>query len=151
MLREANAGDAPALHRIDALSTPFPWRESQFASGLAGEEFGWVWTEAAEVRAFAIFNLIFDEATLLNIAVEPAWRRRGVARELLEFALPRLAQRGAGRCLLEVRVGNAPAIALYRSLGFSDDGIRRRYYPTPEGGSEDALLMSRVLSPFPER
>jgi ribosomal-protein-alanine N-acetyltransferase len=151
MLREAHSGDAPALHRIDALSSAFPWRESQFANGLMDGEFGWVWACDAGVHGFALFAQVLDEVTLLNIAVEPDWRRRGLARALLAFALPQLGLRDAVRCLLEVRVGNGAAIALYRSLGFRDDGIRRHYYPTVDGGREDALLMSLALPVFLEK
>jgi ribosomal-protein-alanine N-acetyltransferase len=151
MLREALPGDAPDLHRIDAASTPFPWLESQFAKGLQDGEFGWVWVCDGVVHAFALFGQILDDVTLLNIAVEPGWRRRRLARKLLESALRQLDTRGATRCLLEVRVGNDAAIALYRSLGFCDDGIRRYYYPTVDGGREDALLMSLALPVFQER
>lgn len=151
MLREAHPRDAAALHRIDALSTAFPWSESQFASGLSEGEFGWVWDGDAGLHGFALFAQILNEVTLLNIAVEPDWRRRGLACALLQFALPRLGLRSAVRCLLEVRVGNGAAIALYRSLGFRDDGIRRHYYPTVDGGREDALLMSLALPVFLER
>jgi [ribosomal protein S18]-alanine N-acetyltransferase len=59
-------------------------------------------------------------------------------------ALKELGERDATRCLLEVRVGNLGAIALYSSLGFGVDGRRRDYYPAANG-REDALLMSRTL------
>jgi ribosomal-protein-alanine N-acetyltransferase len=148
VLRALAVGDAAVLHRIECASTAFPWRLSQFVEGLAGGEFGWGAEIEGELRGFALFNQVLDEATLLDIAVDPRWRRRGLARLLLEYALPRLSARGAGRCLLEVREGNQPAIALYRSLGFVDDGRRRDYYPAA-GGREDALLMSHPLSDPP--
>jgi ribosomal-protein-alanine N-acetyltransferase len=147
VLRALDAGDAAALHRIECVSTAFPWSLSQFVDGLAGGEFGWGIEVEGDLGGFVLFTQVLDEATLLDMAVDPRWRRRGLARMLLEYALPRLSARGAGRCLLEVRVGNQPAIALYRSFGFVDDGLRRNYYPAA-GGREDALLMSR---PLPDR
>lgn len=151
MLRAASVLDAAALHSIECASTPFPWSQAQFAEGLRSGEFGWVQVAAAEPRAFALFSQVLDEVTLLNIAVDPGWRRRGFARALLEFALPELSARGGARCLLEVRSGNEAAINLYRCLGFIDDGIRRDYYPAVGGGREDALLMSCALPVIQEK
>lgn len=143
-LRELCAGDAQQLHRIEITSTAFPWTLNQFVEGLAGEEFGWGAEVAGNVVGFALFQQVLDEATLLNTAVHPDWRRRHLARDLLLHALSQLLLRGVARCLLEVRVGNEAAIALYRCLGFTVDGRRPNYYPAV-GGREDALLMSRAL------
>ncbi|MGJ8514933.1 GNAT family N-acetyltransferase [Carnimonas bestiolae] len=76
------------------------------------------------------------------LAVAHQWRRRGVARQLVAAAQARLHEEQRERLLLEVRASNAPALALYQQCGFALDGRRRGYYPTPDGGREDALLMS---------
>lgn len=143
-LRPLSRADGDALYELESLANAFPWSRQQFIDGLAGNDFGWVIEDAGELAAFALFSQILDEATLLNILVRPERRRGGLARQLLTVALPALAARGAQRCLLEVRAGNQPAIALYQSLGFQLDGRRRDYYPAV-GGREDALLMSRAL------
>src|SRR5690606_30987353 len=91
-----------------------------------------------------LFNQVLDESTLLNVAVDPLFQRRGLAAHLLSFAISALRERGAIRCLLEVRASNLGAIALYQKMGFALDGCRRHYYPTLEG-REDALLMSKLL------
>jgi ribosomal-protein-alanine N-acetyltransferase len=95
------------------------------------------------ICAVAAFARVLDEATLLNIAVAPAVRGQGVGRRLLASALPRLCQCGTKQLFLEVRPSNRAAIALYRSLGFRDDGLRPNYYAARAGlPTEDALLMS---------
>lgn len=80
-------------------------------------------------------HLVAGEGFVTNVAVFPAYRRQGVARQLLQsaMALP------LSRLFLEVRASNAAAIALYRSLGFSEDGRRPRFYSHPV---EDAVLYS---------
>lgn len=144
MIRELISSDAAQLHAIETASNAFPWTLKQFVEGLVGGEFGWGIVIDDELVAFALFHQVLDEVTLLNTAVHPGWRRRHYAHDLLLHALAQLTKRGVARCLLEVRVGNEAAIALYQQLGFAVDGRRPQYYPAV-GGREDALLMSRAL------
>ncbi|MGE0786760.1 MAG: GNAT family N-acetyltransferase [Sandaracinaceae bacterium] len=88
---------------------------------------------------YALLSVIHDEAELQDIGVAPDARGRGVGRALLLRVLVRAEERGASRVLLEVARGNAAALALYTSVGFTLDGVRPRYYRS----GEDALLMSR--------
>lgn len=99
----------------------------------------------AQLVGYALFSTVLDEAELLQIAIDPAWRRQGLAQRLLQQAQTELAAAGIVRLLLEVRLSNQPAVQLYRRLGFSEDGRRRDYYPTATG-REDALLMSCPLA-----
>lgn len=98
-----------------------------------------------EMAAFAITQIVLDEATLFNIAVDPAFQRRGLGRELLERVIDEVEKRGVATLWLEVRASNAAAIALYESLGFNEATIRRNYYPTADG-REDAIIMALPLS-----
>ena len=75
-----------------------------------------------------------SEREILNLAVAPADRRRGVARKLLEMELAR----GRNTWFLEVRSSNAPAIALYKDVGFQQVGVREEYYHDP---MESAIVM----------
>jgi ribosomal-protein-alanine acetyltransferase len=94
--------------------------------------------------AYAVYRVVVDEMHILNVAVAPAWRRRGLARWLLRFALDRAGRAGAIRALLEVRDGNAEARALYADMGFVRLGLRRDYYREPV---EDAVVLG--LEPVP--
>jgi ribosomal-protein-alanine N-acetyltransferase len=92
------------------------------------------------VVAYCAAWFIFDELHINNLAVLPSWRRRGVARTLLDHVLRAGRAEGATRATLEVRASNAPAIALYEGAGFTVRGRRARYYTNPV---EDALILWR--------
>lgn len=80
-----------------------------------------------------------DALEIQNVAVHVDWRRHSVARRLVEHVLVEAREAGVGRALLEVRRHNNLAVRLYRSMGFREAGLRRRYY----ADGEDALLMER--------
>lgn len=96
------------------------------------------------VIAYCAAWFIFDELHINNLAVLPAWRRRRVARTLLDHVLEAGRAEGATRATLEVRASNAPAIALYETAGFVLRGRRPRYYTNPV---EDALILWREGGP----
>ena len=95
-----------------------------------------------QVIAYAFFRLVVDELHLLKIAVNPAWRRRGIASRLLKQCFAISAKRGAASVHLEVRPTNTAAIDLYLKLGFEVVGKRHKYY---EDTKEDAILMIKNL------
>lgn len=86
-----------------------------------------------------VFWHVADELQLLNIAVRPERRRRGVGRALMQHLLERAMALGAQRITLEVRRSNKAAQSLYRALGFGVSGFRRGYYAAD---GDDAVLMS---------
>ncbi len=111
----------------------------------------WEWTHsdvarfyvarsAGAVVAYCAGWVIFDELHINNLAVDPAWRRRGVASALLTFVLASAAAEGALRSTLEVRQSNEPARRLYERFGFAFAGVRTAYYREPV---EDALVLWR--------
>jgi len=111
-----------------------PWSTVLLAaSAAAGPE---------EVLGFAVAWDVHDEVHVLNVAVAPEQRRRGVARALLEEIAGRGRARGARLVTLEVRSTNAGAMALYRALGYREVGLRKGYY-AEEG--EDAVVMDLAL------
>jgi ribosomal-protein-alanine N-acetyltransferase len=89
---------------------------------------------------FICFWVVEDEMHVNNLAVDPRWRRRGIAAALLEEGLEQGRARRARRAFLEVRASNVGAQALYRRFGFEVAGVRKRYYTHP---MEDAVLMRR--------
>lgn len=132
-LRDADAPLLAALH-----ATAFPPAEAWSATviGLqlaAPGGFGLLDPRGGMILARAIDR----EAEILTLAVDPVARRLGIARGLLHAALRAAAERGAETVFLEVAVDNLAAIGLYRGLGFTEVGRRRRYY----ADGTDALVM----------
>ncbi len=135
------AEDLDAVEAIEKASYARPWSREGLLRELAFIGYSRVWgakDASGALLGFAVVWVIADEGHLANLAVAPAARRRGVGGLLMGEALADAARRGAKCLLLEVRVGNAPAIALYREFGLRDDGLRKKYY---EDNGEDALLM----------
>jgi ribosomal-protein-alanine N-acetyltransferase len=94
---------------------------------------------------FVMGQLAADEAEILSIGVSPNWQRAGLGTRLVE-GLARAARRGeAKRIFLEVAEDNAPALALYRKLGFVTSGRRKQYYQRPGGEAVDALMLMLTL------
>jgi ribosomal-protein-alanine N-acetyltransferase len=121
-----------------------PWSEAMFRAELnEGHYYLGAFVDGHGLVGYAGMSLVGGrdpEASVHNIAVDPAWRGRGVGRALLDALLAR-ADEAHAQVFLEVRTDNAPAIALYEKHGFSRIGLRRRYYQ-PSGA--DAYTMSRA-------
>ena len=97
--------------------------------------------EAEASKAIGGYVVAFDaadEGEILNLAVAPAGRRRGLGRALVQQILAALTTRGAQQIYLEVRESNAPARALYAAHGFKELGRRKQYYRRPV---EDAIVL----------
>jgi ribosomal-protein-alanine N-acetyltransferase len=143
--RRMREADLPRVMEIERAAFSHPWSEELVRREL-GHEFSTVLLatggSAGEVRGFAVAWLVHDELHVLNVAVAPEARRRGVARAILDRVEAQGREQGARVSMLEVRRGNTPAIALYRSLGYREVGVRPRYYA--EDG-EDALVMDKDL------
>lgn len=136
--------DLDAAFAIEQRSHAFPWSEKTFASNQ-GERYLNLRLEVDGVlAAFTITQVVLDEATLFNLAVDPAYQRRGLGRELLQYLIAELEQRGILTLWLEVRASNHPAIALYEQLDFNEVSVRRNYYPTADG-KEDAVIMALTI------
>jgi ribosomal-protein-alanine N-acetyltransferase len=149
-LRRAASSDVAALAALEAACFTHPWTPTQVAEEVRGVEGGLVLVlegprapgdPLAGIRAYASFRRVVDELHVMNVAVAPAHRRRGLARFLLRCALDRAAREGVARALLEVRAGNREALGLYAALGFAPCGRRRDYYRDPV---EDAVVLSTV-------
>jgi [ribosomal protein S18]-alanine N-acetyltransferase len=100
---------------------------------------------AGGLLGFVVVRAAADEAEILTIAVDPAWRGCGLAGRLLDGAIEEAAMRGGRKLFLEVDAGNVPALALYRRRGFAEVGRRFGYYAAEGGG--DALVLARDLGP----
>jgi ribosomal-protein-alanine N-acetyltransferase len=142
-LRKLKLRDLGAIEEIERASYPTPWSRSMFAGELAKPSsicLGAVDGEQDKLVGYLIISRYVDAWHVMNIAVAPAYRRKGIARALME-RLFEVTERDARRgYTLEVRVSNDAAISLYEALGFRARGIRRGYYTD---NREDALIMWR--------
>ena len=137
--------DLSAAYHIEQRAHTFPWSDKTLASNQGERYLNFQLTQNGKMAAFAITQVVLDEATLFNIAVDPDYQRQGLGRALLEHLIDELEKRGVATLWLEVRASNAAAIALYESLGFNEATIRRNYYPTTDG-REDAIIMALPIS-----
>ncbi|WP_194096520.1 ribosomal protein S18-alanine N-acetyltransferase [Marivivens aquimaris] len=124
-----------------SFTVPRPWSAKELDSFRSDPKVVTVSTD----NGFAMGQVILDEAEVLTVAVDPHARRAGEGRKLMTELLSAVQARGVTRVFLEVNVNNSAAIALYRSFGFSDSGLRRGYYAVGDGTSHDALLMQVTL------
>lgn len=142
-IRAMAAGDLGAVTELDAISFSQPWPKNAFAIELANQGARcWVAEADGRVAAALVFWRVLDEAHLATIAVHPAYRRRGVARQLLQSAIDAAFAEGARIFHLEVRAGNEAAQKLYGEFGFEVVGRREKYY---RDNGEDAVLMTKTM------
>jgi len=136
-------GDLASVGDLEKRVFTHPWSAEVFLRELRITHSKIVLARAGEaVVGYVCRWLTSDSVEIQNVAVHPEWRRRSIGRALVERVLDEAHQAGVSRALLEVRRHNAPAVTLYRSLGFRESGVRRRYY----GDGEDALLMELDLA-----
>ena len=90
---------------------------------------------------YACETVLFDEGEIANVAVSPERRGQGLGKRLMDWLEERAKSLGAEKLFLEVRVSNAPALALYNGCGFEPLAVRKKYYPD----GEDALVMTKKL------
>ena len=134
---------ASELAAIDDICFTDPWSETSFRDALGGEGYTFVALEDGDnLIGYAGMLTVLDTADITNVAVLPAFRRRGLARELMTALIIAVKAQGVTRLQLEVRESNTAARTLYESLGFTVDGKRKRYYRRPD---EDAILMSKTV------
>ena len=136
--------DLDGVMAIEEVSFPTPWSRGMFLEDFPRDFSDTLVAAGAEdeVLGYAVCWTIAGESHLLNIAVHPARRGRGIGRALLSECIRRAARAGASLIFLEVRAGNEAAERLYRSMGFVVRGIRKGYY-TDTG--EDAVILDREV------
>lgn len=136
-IRDLSCSDLPVVVSIERRSFRSPWSIGMFAlEASKGDTVSLAATEGSRVVGYLVLSR-FDRAWhLMNVAVAPEHRRRGVASQLIDSAFGRIDS--GEPVTLEVRPSNRSAVALYESFGFRSFGLRRGYYPD---NGEDALVM----------
>ena len=128
---------------LERLCFADPWSEKSIASELNNPLALWlVAVEEEKVVGYIGSQTVPDESDMMNVAVHPDHRRRGIAEALVTALCDALKERGSVSLTLEVRSSNEPAKALYEKLGFGLAGRRPNYYRNPK---EDALILRKLL------
>ena len=140
-IEKMNAGQVAQIADLEKICFSDPWSENSIAFELENKLAHWLVAQEGEMVAGYIGSqTVMGETDMMNVAVHPDFRRRGIAEALVKRLVEDL-QAMESHCLtLEVRASNAPAIALYEKLGFSQIGRRKNYYRNPR---EDALILSK--------
>jgi len=145
-IRRLAFADLPQVLGIERRAFPTPWSLAMFVlelskpAGVCIASVG----PADEVLGYLVCSKYADAWHLMNIAVDPDRRRRGIGTALLVELLDHVG--ADARLTLEVRTSNTAAIELYERFGFRSAGVRRRYY---QDNGEDALIMWRTPDGVP--
>jgi len=126
------------VHAIEQGVFADPWSTQDFRDCIASDAVFLVAESADKAAGYVVAIDAADEGEILNLAVAPQGRRRGLGRALVQQVLEVLSGRGARQIYLEVRESNAPARALYAAHGFKEVGRREQYYRRPV---EDAIVL----------
>ena len=144
IIREMKPEDVPAIAELEKMCFSAPWSENMITSSLESRLSCWLVAETeGTIAGYVGSESVLDSADMMNIAVAPEFRRQGVGVALVNGLISRLQSKSVAFLMLEVRVSNAPAIALYEKLGFNIAGRRPKYYSSPR---EDAFVMRKELT-----
>ncbi len=136
--------DFDVIYNIEKRAYPIPWSEKTMTSMVGGKEYKIKITYYDKVVAYVFIMVVLDEATVLNITVDPNYQSKGLGRKLLQYVKTELGKKGIVSIFLEVRESNRNALALYETEGFHEIDIRKNYYPT-KSGRENAIIMACML------
>ena len=140
--RRMTIDDVPQVHEIELKTFHTPWSYQSFVDEMTTNKCARyiVAEEDGKVLGYAGAWLIFDEGHITNIAVDEAYRGRGIGIGVTQALMQYAANMGVQYMTLEVRKSNAAAIALYEKFGFQQVGLRKGFYSHPR---EDAIIMTR--------
>lgn len=143
MIVKLNLSHVPQIAALEKLCFSNPWSEKSIATEAENELSFWlVYEQDGEVLGYIGSQSVPPESDMMNLAVAPQARKKGIARALVQALIENLLRDKMESLTLEVRVSNEPAINLYTKLGFVVVGRRPRYYVNPQ---EDALIMRKEL------
>lgn len=145
LIRQMQAGDLEQVAALEAQNFSRPWSKEAFADALEKDYYQYlVAVDEEGQHIFGMCGLIrtLEEGGITNVVVRDDARNQGIGYRMLTELMRRAEKEGVREYTLEVRKSNAPAIALYRKLGFVEEGIRPAFYDMPV---EDAVIMRKLL------
>lgn len=144
MIVPMNLSHVPQIAELEKVCFSDPWSDRSIAAEIENPLSLWlVYEENGTVLGYIGSQSVMPESDMMNLAVAPQARKRGIAQALVGELMRLLHAQGMESLTLEVRISNAPAIALYQKLGFEAVGARPKYYVNPR---EDALIMRKEFS-----
>jgi ribosomal-protein-alanine N-acetyltransferase len=143
-LRPMDESDVDKVIDVERLAYEFPWTPAIFRDCLRVGYCCWVAALGEEVVGYGIMSVAVAESHILNVCVRPDMQGQGLGRKLMHRLMSLARAHQADTAYLEVRPSNQTALGLYASLGFSQVGVRRAYYPA-RSGREDALILAKEL------
>ena len=130
-----------AVAALEKICFSDPWSEKSVAEELRNPLSLWlVALEGETLAGYIGSQSVMGESDMMNVAVDPSFRRQGTGEQLVNALVEELAKAGNHCLSLEVRASNEPAISLYQKLGFVQVGRRPKYYRNPR---EDALILRK--------
>lgn len=140
-IKRMNGNHVSQVAALEQICFSDPWSEKSIAGELDNPLSLWlVWEEEGKVQGYVGSQTVIGETDMMNVAVSPESRRRGIAQGLISALVEELKRRESHCLTLEVRASNIPAITLYEKLDFSQVGRRPNYYRNPK---EDALILRK--------
>jgi len=141
-IRQMRKNDLPRVSEIERLSFPIPWPQSAFLKELDKKEFAFWWVIEYKklIVGYGGYWKIKDEAHIVNLAIHPDFRKKGLGTKLLSFLLTQIQNQRLSTITLEVRESNVIAQRLYEKFGFRKIAIRPHYYIY-----EDAIVYWKKL------
>ncbi len=143
-VRPMQKEDIDAVMEIELASYDYPWKETIYQDCLKVGYGCWIMEYAEKVTGYGIMSAAAGEAHILNLCIREDFRRYGLGRMLLNHLLEKSRDHKAKTVFLEVRASNIGAYRLYEEEGFSEVGLRKKYYPAASG-REDAIIMAKEL------
>ncbi|SUB24793.1 ribosomal protein S18-alanine N-acetyltransferase [Avibacterium avium] len=137
--------DFDRLFEIEQQAHLVPWSLGTLKNNQGERYFNLKLEKDQRIIGFAICQKVLDEATLFNLAIDPAYQGQGLGKQLLHSLIDELRGQGILTLWLEVRQSNEIAQKLYLQCGFNEVDIRKNYYPTLDGGRENAVVMACYL------
>ncbi|SUB37612.1 ribosomal protein S18-alanine N-acetyltransferase [Avibacterium avium] len=134
--------DFDRLFEIEQQAHLVPWSLGTLKNNQGERYFNLKLEKDQRIIGFAICQKVLDEATLFNLAIDPAYQGQGLGKQLLHSLIDELRGQGILTLWLEVRQSNEIAQKLYLQCGFNEVDIRKNYYPTLDGGRENAVVMA---------
>ena len=146
-IRPMRQTDVEAVASVEKRAYTFPWSPGIFRDCLRAGHHCWLLEAGSNLLGFGVLSAAAGEAHLLNLCIAPEYQGRGHGRRLLKRMLDLARWHGAAQVFLELRPSNPGAIALYRSEGFNEIGMRPNYYPAAKGREDASVMAIELLSP----